>query len=93
MEATKISKKQQFLENPNIDPYTGEIIKINGKEYKKYVDKWDEPNKIKSPLTGNLICVGKGERKKLNKAGFTQEELLSGNLKIVEIENKYKKYQ
>jgi hypothetical protein len=64
------------MSRPNIDPITGSVIKIGGPEYRKLVDKYGEPNKIKSPKSNKLISVNKGEYKKLIKSGYTDNRLL-----------------
>jgi hypothetical protein len=75
----KLSSKQKFLLYPNQDPKTGENIKIGGKQYKQLEEKYGTP-KIKSPKTESKIGVGKGEYKKLIKEGYTEQQLLYGNI-------------
>jgi hypothetical protein len=76
-----ITKKELFKKHPNIDPYNGEIIEINSKRYNELVNKYGEPNKIKSPKSNKLISVGKGEYKKLkHEFKYTDEQLLNKSL-------------
>lgn len=81
-----LSKKQQFLQNPFIDPENGNVLKINSKRYKELINKYGQP-KVKSPKSHKLISVGKGEYKNLIKEGYTHEQLLS-NVKTYTINNK-----
>lgn len=73
----QITKKDLFKSNPTIDPRTGENIEINSIEYNQLVNKYGEPNKIKSPKSNKLISIGKGEYKKLKTEGYTDEQLLT----------------
>lgn len=77
----KLSSKDKFLLYPNQNPKTGEKIEIGSKQYKKYEEKYGTP-KIKSPKTQAKIGVGKGEYKKLIKEGYTEQELLYGNINV-----------
>ena len=74
------SHKQQFYKNPTINPKTKQIIKIGDKTYKKLVEKYGEPSKIKSPLTNKKISINKGEYKKLIKKGYTDNDLIGNNI-------------
>lgn len=74
---------EQFKKIPYKNPMTNENIIIGSPEYKKLVKKYGEPNKIKSPKTGKLINIGKGEYIKLKNEGYTDEQLIM-NLKIIE---------
>lgn len=72
------STQEKFYRYPYKNPKTKKKIEINGKEYKKLVNKYGEPPKIKSPVTGSKIGIGKGEYNKLIKQGYTDKELISG---------------
>jgi hypothetical protein len=83
-----LSKKNQFKQNPSIDPYNHTSIVIGSKRYKELVTKYGEPNKIKSPKSKKLISVGKGEYKKLKLSGYTDNQLIEGTVNLYYINNK-----
>jgi hypothetical protein len=84
----KASKKTNFRNNPSIDPITGDTIKIGSKKYKQLVEKYGEPNKIRSPKTNKLIGINKIEYKKLKKEGYTDNQLIMNEIKIFNIDGK-----
>jgi hypothetical protein len=80
--------KTKFINNPSVDPITGETIKIGSKKYKNLIEKYGEPNKIKSPKTNKLIGVNKTEYKKFIKEGYTDKQLLMNEIKIFKVGGK-----
>jgi hypothetical protein len=72
-----LSKKNQFLSNPTINPDTKENVVVGSNEYKQLEKKYGEPHKIKSPKSHKLISVNKGEYKKLIKEGYTDKQLFN----------------
>jgi hypothetical protein len=71
----KLSNKKQFKAKPYINPKTGEVIKVGGKEYNKLVKLYGEPNKVKSPTSHKLISVNKIAYKQLIKSLYTDQEI------------------
>lgn len=72
--------KKQFKLTPYINPKTGEQIQIGSTLYKNLVNKYGEPNKIRSPKTQRLIEVGKNTYNNLIKEGYTDKQLILGEL-------------
>jgi len=70
----------QFQKFPNIDPFTNLKIKIGDVKYQLLVAQFGEPNKIKSPLTQRKIAVNKIEYKRLINKGYTDDQLLYGDI-------------
>jgi len=70
------TNKEKFLKNPIVHPKTNDPVEIGSKTYIKLTDRYGYP-KIKSPITGSKIAIGKITYNKLIKDGMTQDYLLS----------------
>jgi hypothetical protein len=69
-----------FIYQPNINPVTGNKIKIGGSTYRKLVTKYGAPKKLLNPETGRPILKNSRTYNLLIYKGYTEKQLRSNIL-------------